>query len=202
MNVERTLDVVGMTCRRCENTLREKLKGLEGVLEVRPKHRARRVDVTFDPTVVSEDRIRDRIRAVGYEVRLSGPEGSLSLEAVDLPDRVPEGLLARFGPEARKVVRSRRARRHRLARALRGWTSAARDGEVWATAAAVFLWLLLALGALGGIAYGLFLWPWAGLYVVLPLVTLVSLSFLTAVHLTRRERSREDPSSVERWPPG
>lgn len=192
MKAQRALDVVGMTCRRCENTLREELERLEGVMDVKPDHRARRVDVTFDPMVVSEDRIRDRIRSIGYDVRLSGPEGSLAVEAADLPDRIPEGLLARFGPEARRVVRSHRARRHRLARRLRGWTSAARDGEVWATAAAVFLWLLMALAALGGIAYGIFLWPWAGLYVVLPLVTLVSLSFLTAVHLTRRERGRED----------
>lgn len=195
MNVERTIDVVGMTCQRCENTLREQLKSLEGVIEVRPDHRARRVDVTFDPKMVSENLIGDRIRAIGYEVRLSGTEGSLAVDAVDFPDRVPEGLLARFGPEARKVVSSRRRRRHRLGRLLSGWAAAARDGEVWATTAALFLWLLMAVGALGGIAYGIFLWPWAGLYVVLPLVTLVSLSFLLAVHLTRRERGREDPSN-------
>lgn len=191
MNVQRTLDVMGMTCSRCEQALREQLKGLEGVLDVRPDRRAGRIDVTFDPQVVSEDRMEDGIRAIGYRVRLKAPEPPLSVEALDLPDRIPEGLLARFGPEARKLVRSRRLRSHGLGRVLSGWTWAARDGEVWAMTAAVFLWLLMALGALGGIVYGVFLWPWAGLHVVLPLVTLVSASFLTAVHLTRRGSSRE-----------
>jgi copper chaperone CopZ len=67
MAVEKTLEVEGMTCTGCENTLRRSLRRLDGVILANPDHRAGEVTVRFDDARVSEEEIKARIRAAGYE---------------------------------------------------------------------------------------------------------------------------------------
>lgn len=66
--VGKTLEVRGMTCRGCENAVRNALRRLGGVIKAEPDHRADRVDVRFDPDRVSEEDVKDRIRSAGYDV--------------------------------------------------------------------------------------------------------------------------------------
>src|SRR6266511_5055707 len=85
------------------------------------------------------------------------------------PDRVPEELLARYGREARKMVRQNLSHRHRVARRLRGAVGST-DSELWETTAVVFFFGIIALCGLGGLAYAVYLWPKIG---VTPLGSLV-----------------------------
>lgn len=68
MATERTLEVQGMDCTSCENRLRTALTRLEGVIRVDADHRAGRVSFRFDESRASEEDVKERIRAAGYEV--------------------------------------------------------------------------------------------------------------------------------------
>lgn len=63
-----TITVKGMSCASCEVAVRTSLMRLEGVLRVEPDHRSDRVAVRFDPARVSEEQIKERIQASGYDV--------------------------------------------------------------------------------------------------------------------------------------
>ncbi len=63
-----TLRVTGMTCGGCENAVRRALGRLDGVTEVTASHVEERVGVTFDPSRVTPDAIRQKIAAAGYTV--------------------------------------------------------------------------------------------------------------------------------------
>lgn len=67
MAVERTIEVKGMTCEGCENAVRNALSRLDGVLDARADHTAGRVTVELDDTRVTEEQVKERIRAAGYE---------------------------------------------------------------------------------------------------------------------------------------
>ena len=66
MAAEASLKVEGMTCTGCENAMGRALRRLAGVIRVEADHR-RRVALRFDPVEVSQEQIKDRIRAAGYE---------------------------------------------------------------------------------------------------------------------------------------
>lgn len=68
MAEEEVLAVEGMTCGGCEHAVCASLQRLDGVIRSEADHRADRVVVRFDPEKVSEDEIKDRIRAAGYDV--------------------------------------------------------------------------------------------------------------------------------------
>jgi hypothetical protein len=108
------------------------------------------------------------------------------------PDRVPEELLARYGREARKMVRQNLSRRHRLARRVRGAVRTG-DSELWETTAVVFFFGVIAVCGLGGLAYAVYLWPKVGLTLLGSLVLLFGLSFLMASRMTRRKQGLGDP---------
>lgn len=108
------------------------------------------------------------------------------------PDRVPEEMLARYGREARKVVRQNLSRRHRLARRLRGAVRTS-DSELWETTAVVFFFGVIAVCGLGGLAYAVYLWPKIGLSLLGSLIVLFGLSFLIAGRMTRRRQGIGDP---------
>lgn len=103
------------------------------------------------------------------------------------PDRVPEELLARYGREARKMVRQNLSRRHRFSRRLRGAVGST-DSELWETTAVVFFFGIIGLCGLGGLAYAVYLWPKIGLTLLGSLVGLFGLSFLIARRITRRRQ--------------
>jgi ABC-type multidrug transport system fused ATPase/permease subunit len=104
------------------------------------------------------------------------------------PDRVPEELLARYGREARKMVKQNLSRRHRLARRVRGAVGTT-DSELWETTAVVFFFGVIAVCGLGGLAYAVYLWPKIGLTLLGTLVFLFGLSFVIARRMTRRKQS-------------
>ena len=108
------------------------------------------------------------------------------------PDRVPEELLARYGREARKMVRQNLSRRHRFARRFRGAVGST-DSELWETTAVVFFFGVIAVCGLGGLAYAVYLWPKIGLTLLGGLVGLFGGSFLLARGIIRR-RQRQGES--------
>lgn len=62
------LSVQGMSCTGCENNVRFALRSLRGVEEARADHRAKRVEVLFDPSVLDESDVRRAIEDIGYGV--------------------------------------------------------------------------------------------------------------------------------------
>lgn len=105
-----------------------------------------------------------------------------------VPDHLPEELVSRYGREARRAVKGRRPARG-LARAA---AAGLRDGDVWALTLTVFLWSALAVGFIGGLVFAVARWPWVGLYVVGPILSLLALSFGVALWLIRRRRRGKD----------
>jgi len=63
------ISIEGMSCESCERALSAALERLEGVLGAEADHRARRVRVSFDSGLVSEDRLRQRIQDSGFVPR-------------------------------------------------------------------------------------------------------------------------------------
>ena len=62
------LTVRGMTCGGCENAVRQTLRQLDGVDDVKASHEENLVGVTFDPDKVDASTIKERISELGYEV--------------------------------------------------------------------------------------------------------------------------------------
>lgn len=105
-----------------------------------------------------------------------------------VPDRLPEDLAERYGRRARRVVRYRRSWRYRFAGLARRAGNLARDDEAWVTAVMIFGLMAVGLTLVGGLVYAIVMWPWVGLYVLLPALGLLALSFLVAVRVCRPER--------------
>ena len=68
MATEKTLEVGGMDCTGCENRVKTAVTRLEGVIKADSDHKSGRVDIRFDHDRLSEEEIKERIRAAGYEV--------------------------------------------------------------------------------------------------------------------------------------
>lgn len=66
MATETTLKVP-MHCRSCENAVRTALQRTEGVIKVAADHRRDEVRLRFDPGRITEEQIRERVRAAGFE---------------------------------------------------------------------------------------------------------------------------------------
>lgn len=69
---ERTvdLDVLGMTCASCANTVARSLKRVEGVRDANVNIATERATVTFDPTVVHTARLIQQVRDAGYDANV------------------------------------------------------------------------------------------------------------------------------------
>jgi Flp pilus assembly protein TadB len=122
---------------------------------------------------------------------------SLAEPGSPIPDRIPDELVARYGDEARRAVRRKTVRRRRLrspalGREMKDMTGRVRDGEVWMVALTVFGCSIIGLGLIGALVYAVFLWPWVGAGVSLSAITLLCLSYWTAVRLTRRARANRE----------
>ncbi len=65
---ELSFPVTGMTCANCANTVTRTLKKTEGVSDASVNYASERASVTFDPAVVKEERLIQRIRDAGYDV--------------------------------------------------------------------------------------------------------------------------------------
>lgn len=64
---ETSMTVRGMDCSSCENAVKRSLQRLEGVIRVEADHAAERVEVRFDVERVSDEKIKERIQAAGFE---------------------------------------------------------------------------------------------------------------------------------------
>ncbi|MFP8954412.1 heavy-metal-associated domain-containing protein [Natrialbaceae archaeon A-arb3/5] len=63
-----TVDVTGMACDGCEETVTDALESLDGVVSVRAEHEDDEVRVEHDETVVDEASIGNAIENAGYSV--------------------------------------------------------------------------------------------------------------------------------------
>ncbi|CAN7635086.1 copper chaperone CopZ [Peribacillus frigoritolerans] len=64
-----TLNVQGMSCGHCVNSIEGSVGQLEGINEVNVKLNDAQVEVTFNESQVSLDIIKETIEDQGYEVK-------------------------------------------------------------------------------------------------------------------------------------
>lgn len=58
----------GMTCTGCENTIKSKVKKVDGVKDVIADFKSNTVKASFDPGKTNPDAIKEAITAAGYKV--------------------------------------------------------------------------------------------------------------------------------------
>lgn len=58
----------GMTCTGCENTIKSKVKKVEGVKDVMADFKTNTVKASYDPGKTNPDAIKEAISAAGYKV--------------------------------------------------------------------------------------------------------------------------------------
>ncbi len=67
-NRELSFPVTGMTCTNCAGTVERTLRKTTGVQEASVNYASERATLVFDPKVVSEDALVERVRHAGYDV--------------------------------------------------------------------------------------------------------------------------------------
>lgn len=68
MSESTSINVSGMKCGGCENTVTTALKAIDGVLSVKASHQDKKIDVEFDPDKTDLDEIEDAITEAGFNV--------------------------------------------------------------------------------------------------------------------------------------
>lgn len=68
MATSMTFEVRGFHCSGCADNLGTALSNLDGVIRARADYPGSQVEVRFDPDRVTEDDIRERIHAAGFEL--------------------------------------------------------------------------------------------------------------------------------------
>ncbi len=63
-----TLKVEGMTCNHCRMSVTKALKELDGVTDVVVELEGKKADVTFDPSKVSLQDLKEAVVDAGYQV--------------------------------------------------------------------------------------------------------------------------------------
>ncbi|MGH8476551.1 MAG: heavy-metal-associated domain-containing protein [Methylococcales bacterium] len=63
-----SLQVEGMKCGGCESLLKSTLEAVKGVNAARPNHILKRIEVDFDASVTSTQKISEVIAGKGYHV--------------------------------------------------------------------------------------------------------------------------------------
>jgi len=63
-----TIQVQGMTCGHCVDTVQKAVEGLEGVSTVSVNLEEKQVQVDFDENRTGVDEIEDQIKVAGFEV--------------------------------------------------------------------------------------------------------------------------------------
>lgn len=59
----------GMTCTSCENSVKTKLKKVDGVKDVIADYKTNTVKASYDPEKTNPEKIKETITAAGYEVK-------------------------------------------------------------------------------------------------------------------------------------
>ncbi|MFA9371136.1 MAG: cation transporter [Labilibaculum antarcticum] len=62
------LTVTGMTCTGCENTIKNGLQQIDGVLEVEASHTSGKVNVKVEKNKLKREEIEQQIETIGYHV--------------------------------------------------------------------------------------------------------------------------------------
>jgi copper chaperone CopZ len=62
------IDVEGMTCTGCENTIKEGVSGIAGVVEVEAYHTDGKAFIKYDTSLTSVKEIAEMISSKGYKV--------------------------------------------------------------------------------------------------------------------------------------
>lgn len=62
------LQVSGMKCGGCENTVKTAVQACPGVTDVKPSHKTSTVEIDYDPSQADLDAIRNTIKAKGFTV--------------------------------------------------------------------------------------------------------------------------------------
>lgn len=65
----KTLNVEGMSCSHCENSVKKAVGALEGVAKVDVDLNGKKVTIEFDPAKVTIDNIKSAIEDQGYDVK-------------------------------------------------------------------------------------------------------------------------------------
>ena len=65
----KTLNVEGMSCTHCENSVKKAVGTLDGVGSVDVDLKGKKVTIEFDPEKLSVDTIKDTIEDQGYDVK-------------------------------------------------------------------------------------------------------------------------------------
>ncbi|WAR43476.1 heavy-metal-associated domain-containing protein [Methylomonas rapida] len=63
-----SINVSGMKCGGCENTINTAVAAIEGVVSVKASHKEKKVDVEFDPGKTDMEAIEDAIIDAGFNV--------------------------------------------------------------------------------------------------------------------------------------
>ncbi len=62
------LTVTGMTCTGCENTIKNSLQQIDGVVEVEASHTSNKVTIKVEKDKVKREEIAQQIETIGYNV--------------------------------------------------------------------------------------------------------------------------------------
>lgn len=63
-----TLNVTGMVCGGCANTVKQTLLALEGVAEAEVSHSTATAEIHFDPVLVQLEQLKSAVERAGYKV--------------------------------------------------------------------------------------------------------------------------------------
>jgi copper chaperone len=66
--ISTTINVKGMSCGHCVNTIETALKELQGIESVNVDLGGNKVSVSFDEQAVGLDKVKETIEEVGYDV--------------------------------------------------------------------------------------------------------------------------------------
>ncbi len=61
--------VAGMSCKHCKQSIEDSLIGLEGINKVEAQYAQGFVEVDFEETMISVEKIAEEIGYLGYEVK-------------------------------------------------------------------------------------------------------------------------------------
>ena len=63
-----SINVSGMKCGGCENTVNTALSAIDGVISVKASHQEKKVDVEYDSAKTDLDELEDAISDAGFTV--------------------------------------------------------------------------------------------------------------------------------------
>ncbi|MFQ5913226.1 MAG: heavy-metal-associated domain-containing protein [Nitrospinota bacterium] len=63
----KVIKVEGMSCEHCQTTVEKGLKELQGVSSASANFQKGEARISFDPALVQEEGIKEKIRALGYQ---------------------------------------------------------------------------------------------------------------------------------------